>query len=289
MQGLIKKIIGLLLILVFIFAVYYGISGNNSPQQAVSSSSSRVTPISEDTIGIIHIEGVIAAGSSSFFTPGTDDILSQIRRAAQDPIAALVVRVNSSGGTAAASWEVYEELQKVRESGKIVVVSMADIAASGAYAIACAADCIVANPATMTGSIGVYIDATSMEGLYDLLGIRYDMIKSGEFKDTLNPGRSIEDNERMLLQAMVDDIYEQFLDIVSEGRGMRREAIIPYADGRVMTGRQALEAGLVDELGTFRDAIDIAATLSGLEGEPNIYRYGREDFWERLLSGGSGY
>ena len=231
------------------------------------------------------VDGVLSAGYGGLLSSGSGDILDQIRQAGKDPIKALVVRINSPGGSAATSWEIYEELKRVRESGKVVVVSMADVAASGGYAVACAADFIVANPATVTGSIGVIIDATNMEDLYQLLGINYEAIKSGDFKDTPNPARSLDEQEKALLQTMVDDIYEQFLDIVTEGRGLSREEVLPYADGRVLTGRQAQAAGLVDELGTFQDAVNIAARMSGIQGEPQIYRYRSGDIWNRFFTG----
>ena len=238
-------------------------------------------------IGLITVQGTIAAGEAGIFSEGAggDRLLEDIRQAGEDPIKALVVRINSPGGSAAASQEIYSELQKVRQKGKIVVVSMADMAASGGYMIACAADYIVANPATITGSIGVIIDATNIQGLYDLLGIDYEVIKSGAYKDTLNPARSLTAAEKELLEAMVMDIYEQFVDIVVEGRGLSREKVLAYADGRVLTGQQALEVGLVDELGNLYDALDIAAEKAGIEGRPQIYHYGRRGFWSTLLAG----
>ncbi len=266
----------LLLVLVAVLLSILELFSSPSPRSAVRQTG--------DGIGLISIEGVITAGSGGFWGAGQGDyLLSELRRAGADPIRALVVRINSPGGSAAASQELYRELQKVREKGKIVVVSMGDLAASGGYMVACAADYIMANPASLTGSIGVIIDATSYEGLYDLLGIEYEVIKSGQFKDILNPARSLTPEERALLGGMIEDIFEQFVATVMEGRGLEREKVLPYADGRLLTGRQALEAGLVDELGNLYDAIDRAARLASISGEPRLYHYGvRQLFGFRL-------
>lgn len=268
---------------VLLFAVFLGIREFISPPGLRGRTASSVA---ENTIGLITVQGTIAAGETGIFSEGAggDRLLEDIRQAGEDPIKALVVRINSPGGSAAASQEIYTELQKVRKKGKPVIVSMADIAASGGYMIACAADYIVANPATITGSIGVIIDATNLQGLYDLLGIDYEVIKSGVYKDTLNPARPLTVAEKELLEAMVMDIYEQFVDVVVEGRGLSREKVLAYADGRVLTGQQALEAGLVDELGNLYDALDIAAKKTGIKGKLQIYRYGRRGFWNMLLT-----
>ena len=272
------------ILIIILFAVFLGAKEFFSP---ASLRKRRAVTSAENLIGLITVDGAIAAGEGGVFTAGEggDRLLERIRQAGDDPIKALVVRINSPGGSAAASQEIHAELKKVREKGKLVVVSMADMAASGGYMIACAADYIVANPATITGSIGVIIDATNTQGLYDLLGIEYEVIKSGEFKDTLNPARPLTDAEKELLATMVDDIYGQFVDLVVEGRGLNREKVLAYADGRILTGRQALEAGLVDELGNLYDALDIAAEKAGISGKPQIYRYGRPSFWNMFLSG----
>ncbi|NLJ56815.1 MAG: signal peptide peptidase SppA [Firmicutes bacterium] len=269
---------------VLLFAVFMGIREIFSP---FSSGKRRLVPTAENTIGLITVEGTIAAGGGGLFSGegGGDQLLENIRRAGDDPIKALVVRINSPGGSAAASQEIYAELKKIREKGKIVVVSMADMAASGGYLIACAADYIVANPATVTGSIGVIIDATNTQGLYDLLGIEYEVIKSGEFKDTLHPARPLTDAEKELLAVIVGDIYDQFVDTVVEGRGLGRAKVLTYADGRVLTGRQALEIGLVDELGNLYDALDIAAEKADIKGKPQVHRYGSQNLWNMLFSG----
>lgn len=270
------------MIFLSLIAIIFGI------RELFRSPSSPVERVdSRGAVGIIYIEGEIVGGSSqrTFFPGllGTDYILEQLRQAQEDPIKALVLRINSPGGSAAAAQEIYREVQRVRESGKVVVASLADVAASGGYLIANAADRIIANPGTITGSIGVIMDVTNFKEFYEMLGIDYEAIKSGEFKDMGHPGRELTDRERELLQLMVDDIYEQFVDTVIEGRQMPEEKVRELADGRVFTGRQALELGLVDGLGNIYDAINVAADLAEIEGEPVIYRYRSSDPWRAII------
>ncbi|TYP52494.1 signal peptide peptidase SppA [Thermosediminibacter litoriperuensis] len=248
-----------------------------------------LAPREGNMVGVINLEGVIAGGSGgTFLSSGTDHIVRQLHEAAQDPsIKALVIRINSPGGSAAASQEIYEEVLKVKESGKKVVVSMGDVAASGGYWVASAADKIVANPATITGSIGVIMEFQNVEGLYDKLGLKVNVIKSAEHKDIGSPTRPMTEEERAIFQGMVDDIYNQFIDVVAKGRNMDREQVKELADGRIFTGRQAKELGLVDELGNFYEALKIAAELAGIEGEPVIKEYGRKTPLDILLSGAS--
>ena len=275
------KIVAVIIIIILISAVYLGVREmftTPDPRTAVRHAGNGV--------GIITIDGVIGAGGGGIFGAGQGDyLLGELRRAADDPIRALVVRINSPGGTAASSQEIYSELMRVREKGKIVVVSMGDLAASGGYMVACAADHILANPATLTGSIGVITDVTNLEGLYDLLGIEYEVIKSGQFKDMLSPARSLTELERELLSEMIDDIYEQFIDTIVQGRGLDRNEVLPYADGRLLTGRQALDVGFVDELGGLYDAIERATQLAEIEGEPRLYHYGVRQFWSMRMPG----
>ena len=228
-------------------------------------------PTPEAAIGVINISGTIRSGGSGsdFFggtTAGSDTIMNQIRRAKEEPeVKAVVLRINSGGGSAAGSQEITEELLSLKETGKPVVASMGDTAASGAYWIASVSDVIVANPGTMTGSIGVITQIQNWEELYQKIGIDHETFVSGDHKDLGSAARGITDAERELLQGMVDDIFDQFLEIVAYGRGMSREEVLPLADGRIFTGRQAQEAGLVDELGNLHYAVDKAADLAGIE------------------------
>lgn len=247
----------------------------------------RKSALPQKQIGVITLEGVIMSGYSGFLSAaGTDDILRQLHDAAEDPdIGALVIRINSPGGTVAASQELYQEALRVKESGKKLVVSMGDVAASGGYMVSCAADKIVANPGTTTGSIGVIMEFQNIEGLYDKLGLKENVIKSAPHKDIGSPTRPMTEDERAILQDMINEMYGQFVDIVAKGRHMDVEEVKKLADGRVYTGTQAKKLGLVDEIGNYYDAIKIAADLAGIKGKPVIKEYGKKTALEALLSG----
>lgn len=240
-------------------------------------------------VGLIRIEGAIAGGSSGedLFgaVVGADDVVAMLRQARNDPsVRAVVLRLNTPGGSAAASQEIGAEIRRVREAGKPVVVSMGDVAASGGYWIAANADRIVASPATITGSIGVIWQVATYAELYRKLGIQVETVKSGAFKDMGNPARPLSDEERALIQALVDDVYDQFVDVVAEGRRLPRPRVLELADGRVFTGRQALKLGLVDELGTLHDAIDRAAELAGIADGFGVRDLGERNLLEELLN-----
>lgn len=234
-----------------------------------------------DTVGIVRIEGAIYDGSTTSLFGGealAQEIIDQLDSAADDPsIAAVVLRINSPGGSASASWEIAEAIRRVQEAGKPVVVSMGDTAASGGYWIASAADYIVATPSTMTGSIGVIMEMANLEALYEKIGYRSEVLKSGPYKDIGSSSREMLPEEREILQSMINQIYEQFIQVVAEGRKMDPAAVRAIADGRVMTGTQAVELGLVDEIGDLHEACLVAADLAGIEGDP----------WVEELSGGS--
>jgi len=243
-------------------------------------------------VGVIYIEGTIASGRSvSPFEAqsGAEAIASSLREAARKPgLKAVVVRLNSPGGTPAASQEIDAELQRLRNSGKIVVASMGDVAASGAYWIAAGADQIVANPGTITGSIGVFMQTTNLEELYGKIGMDREIYKSGPYKDMGSPDRPVTPEERAIFQSMVDDIYNQFVDVVARGRHKDVAEVKALADGRVYTGRQAKELGLVDQLGDFHDAVLLAGKMAGIAGEPAIVEIGEKSFWQGLFAGVKG-
>ncbi|NPV26728.1 MAG: signal peptide peptidase SppA [Firmicutes bacterium] len=242
-------------------------------------------------VGVINIEGPIVGsteGSTFSGFASSKRIMEQLRQARDDEdVVAVVLRINSPGGSAAASQEIGVEVNRLREAGKKVVVSMGDVAASGGYWIAAGADKIVANPATMTGSIGVIMELQNFQGLMGKLGIRSEAIKSGPHKDMGSPTREITEGERDILQGMVNDIYTQFIDVVTKGREgkMTREQVIQLADGRIFTGRQARELGLVDELGNYYDAVRLAGQLAGIAGEPQTREYTTENLLDWLFSG----
>ncbi|MBP2667691.1 MAG: sppA [Firmicutes bacterium] len=242
----------------------------------------------EDRVAVIHVEGVITGGrgQGGLFGDGggTDSVIRQIQSARDDAsIKAVVIRINSPGGSAPASQEVGEELKKLRATGKVVVASMGDIAASGGYWIAALCDKIYANPGTITGSIGVYIPYANWEELFKKIGVHGEKIKSGPHKDMLSPERPMTETERVILQDMVDDLYDQFVAVVVEGRKMDPEKVRQLADGRIYTGRKAKSLGLVDEMGTMEDAVNAAAKMAGISGKPVIREYGHTGLWETIF------
>lgn len=241
-------------------------------------------------VGLVRLEGTIVDGrsGSGFFSAvaGSETINEQLREARNDPrIRAVVLRINSPGGSAAASQEIAAAVQALRREGKVVVASMGDVAASGAYWVASQADRIVAAPATLTGSIGVIMQVQNVRELFDKLGIDVEVIKSGPHKDMGAGLRHLTPEERQLFQSMVDDIYEQFVQVVSKGRRMPRDKVLAVADGSIFTGRQALKHGLVDELGDFETALRLARELAGLPENAPVRSLARPSPWEWLWSG----
>ena len=228
-----------------------------------------------DKVAVIDITGAISR---------TQTTIEQIHQYRDDQtIKAIVLRINSPGGSVAPVQEIYGELKKLE---KPIVASMGSTAASGGYYIAAIADEILANPGTLTGSIGVIMQFTQIKGLYEKIGLEQQVVKSGKFKDTGSPVRDLTDEERELLQATLDDVHNQFIDAVFEGRQkhLTREEIVALADGRIFSGQQALEHKLVDQLGNLPDAIDRAGELGGIEGKPKVVRRERKtSMLERIL------
>ena len=227
-------------------------------------------------VGVIPIEGII--GDSR-------EIVSEINEFADNSsIRAVVLRIDTPGGSVAPSQEIYRAVLELRKKKK-VVVSMGSVAASGGYLIAVAADRIVANPGTITGSISAVMHYANVEELLKKVGVRSSVIKSGKFKDIGSPVRTMTAEERSLIQGIVDDIYDQFVVTVSENRRIPLSKIIRLADGRIFTGRQAKELGLVDELGGLQDAVLLAGRLSGAKEKPEIV-YGmkkKTTFWRYMM------
>ena len=215
-----------------------------------------------DKVGVIEITGVISSA---------EEILEDLRDFREDSsIKAIVLRIDSPGGSVAPSQEIHDAVKKTAEL-KPLVVSMGSVAASGGYYIAVAGQQIVANPGTMTGSIGVIMEFSNYEELLKKIGWQNVVVKSGRFKDIGSPNRPMSDADRQLLQTMIDDVQSQFVSAVAEGRHLSPEKVREVADGRIMTGRQALEAGLVDKLGGLETAIDLAADLAGIVDPKVIY------------------
>ncbi len=235
--------------------------GNNFPKSAISVRS----PFKGERISVIKLEGVISDSSGgSLFRDLTSSssVLDLIVKATKDPsIKAIVIRINSPGGTVAASQELYKAILKARKK-KPVVATMGDIAASGGYYIASACDAIFANPGTLTGSIGVITSYLNFYELLNKIGVKGVTIKSGAFKDIGNPTRPLTEQEKKILQALLDDSYDQFLTDVSKGRKVPKEKIAKIAEGLIYTGKQAKKIGLVDHLGDYFQAINHAQKLA---------------------------
>jgi protease-4 len=213
-------------------------------------------------------------------------VIAQLEKYREDDtVKAIVLRVDTPGGTVVSAQEIHGELQRLRAGpdGKKVVVSMGDIAASGGYYVSCAADRVFASAGTLTGSIGVIMQFPNYQGLFGKIGLGTNTIKSGEFKDVGNGAREMSERDRTLLQGLVDDVYAQFVEAVAAGRKMTPEKVRPLADGRVYSGRQALQLGLIDEIGDLDAAIAAAGRLAGIEGKPEVIREApSRGIWELL-------
>ena len=224
-----------------------------------------------DAVAVMQLSGAISSGSESYLsTPGiTPDLVANLlEQAAADPaIKAVVVSVNSPGGSVVASDEIYHALLKFE---KPVVVWMGEMAASGGYYISCGSDHVFAHPDTLTGSIGVISQFFNIEGLMDKVGVDVVVITSGPAKDIGSPFREMTEEEQAIWEGVIDEVYDGFVEIVAQARGLPLEDVRELADGRVYTGQQALELGLVDEVGLLDDAIAKAAELGGIEGEPQV-------------------
>jgi protease IV len=227
-------------------------------------------------VGVVRIEGVIA---------DSREIVEQIEELADDDsIRAVVLRIDSPGGGVAASQEIYRAVRKLQIKKK-VIVSMGSVAASGGYLVASSADRIVANPGTITGSISAVMHFADVQELMKKVGVRSSVIKSGKFKDIGSPVRDMTAEEKQLIQGIVDDIYDQFVRTISEDRKIPLETILNLADGRIFSGRQALQLKLVDELGGLQDAVLLAGRLAGIEGKPAVVYTAKKktNFWRYLI------
>lgn len=240
-------------------------------------------------IALVHVEGLITSGKSApafLFgsQTGSESLLKILDRVAESSrFRAVVLRVNSPGGTAAASQEIYEKLLKIRQStGKKIVVSMGDVAASGGYYVSCAADKIFAEPATITGSIGVIAELVNIQDLYKKIGIRQVILKAGRLKDIGSSSRPMTAEERKLFQDLLNETHHDFIQAVASGRKLPEKTVSRLADGRIYTGRQAHGLGLVDELGNLEDAEAEAGKLAGITGELKVVDLDRRSFLEQL-------
>jgi protease-4 len=231
-------------------------------------------------VGVVEIYGVMEEASGR-------PVVQQLDRWRDNSsIEAIVVHVNSPGGEVAISQEIHTAILQAREE-KPVVVAMAAVAASGGYYVACGADRIMANPGTVTGSIGTVMSFHTFQGLMEKLGVGIETVKSGEFKDVGNYSREMTQEEELMLRSVIMDGYEQFVEAIAEGRDMEKDEVYPLADGSVFTGLQAYNLGLIDTLGGLNEAIQLAAGLAGMEGKPNVVRPYKRERWSifRLLEG----
>lgn len=285
-----QRLLGAIILSFFILSLISGLVLIFRPGKEVRSSRQfpALTAPGREAIGIVKIYGIIATqpagGPFALQARGTDYYVSSIKRLAENPrVKAIVLRINSPGGSVGASQEIYNEILRARKKGKKVIVSMGDVAASGGYYIASAADYILANPGTVTGSIGVVMGNINFQELMSKWGLKMNIIKSGKYKDTLSSWRQMSEDERKLLQKMVNEVYMQFVTAVAKGRKMKIDKVKELADGRVFTGEDALRLGLIDRLGGFQEAIRVAAEKAGIKGKPALIE-GEKFPWEKLLS-----
>lgn len=241
-------------------------------------------------VAVLPVEGLLLSGESesalTMDVTGSRTISRLLRRAAENPsIRALVVYVDSPGGSAAAAQEIFQAIQRFKNrTGRPVIAAMGDVAASGGYYVAAAADKIYALPSTLTGSIGVIWQSINMEKLLAQLGIRAETLKAGRFKDVGSLFRPMAPQERELLQQLLNDVYEQFIADVARGRRLPVAKVQAVADGRVLTGRMALRVGLVDELGTLDDALQFARRQANLPASaPIVTLKERRSLFDRLF------
>ncbi|MCC6397613.1 MAG: signal peptide peptidase SppA [Bacteroidetes bacterium] len=232
---------------------------------------------SGEKIALVELKGVITT---------SEDVVRQLKKYRdQSSVRAILLRIDSPGGGVVASQEMYEEVRKVRESGKPVVVSMGAIAASGGYYVACGASYLVANRGTLTGSIGVISEFLQLQELLGKIGVDFKTIKSGKLKDAGSSSRRMTDEDQRYFQQLIDNVHAQFRHVVQTERELDSLAVVSLADGRVFTGEQAVALGLVDTLGTYEDAVQIAADIAGIEGEPTLIRERKtRSFWESVVN-----
>ncbi|MFQ5683367.1 MAG: signal peptide peptidase SppA [Candidatus Binatia bacterium] len=266
LRGLKTLLISILVIFAAVFFYTYLTGGDTQVLSLIGGEG----------VGVLEIKGTINGSRE------TIQNLKKFREAKK--IKAVVVRIDSPGGAVAPTQEIYEEIEKLKKE-KPVIASLGGMATSGGYYIASACDRIMANPGTLTGSIGVIMELGNVEELMRKLGLKGYSIKSGPNKDIGSPFRPLSSEGRAILQSLVDNVHSQFVRAVAKGRRIPNAEIGRLADGRVYSGEQAKKLKLIDDLGNMEDAIDLAATRGGIEGKPNIIYARREkkSWWERIL------
>ena len=238
----------------FLVFAFLNLGGSNGLQNVMQTG---------DKIAVIRIEGVIMQ---------SDEIVKRIDECTKNnDVKGLLLRVNSPGGAVAPSQEIYDELVRFKNAGKKLVVSMGSLAASGGYYIAAPADVIIANPGTITGSIGVIINFTNFKSVLEKVGIKNETIKSGKLKDVGSPFRDMTPEEKAVMQSMIDNVYDQFVNVIAKERNIPVEKVKQLADGRIYSGEQAMDLNLVDQLGNLHDAKDVIMELTGITNEKAFF------------------
>jgi len=243
-------------------ALFFGIVFLASLLAGNKRTSTPLQMVGSDKIALVKLEGLMITA---------DSVVEELNDYAEDSsIKAIVLRIDSPGGGVVVSQEIYNAVRNARKEGKKVVASMGTVAASGGYYVAAAADRIVANPGTLTGSIGVKMEFANIEKLLEKIGVKGMVVKAGEYKDVGSPFREMSEQEKKLLQDVIDDVHSQFITAIAEGRNLQEAEVRAIADGRIFTGRQALDLKLVDQLGDLSDSIKVAGELVGIKGKPRL-------------------
>ena len=243
-------------------ALFFGIVFLASLLAGNKRTSTPLKMVGSDKIALVKLEGLMITA---------DSVVEELNDYAEDSsIKAIVLRIDSPGGGVVVSQEIYNAVRNARKEGKKVVASMGTVAASGGYYVAAAADRIVANPGTLTGSIGVKMEFANIEKLLEKIGVKGMVVKAGEYKDVGSPFREMSEQEKKLLQDVIDDVHSQFITAIAEGRNLQEAEVRAIADGRIFTGRQALDLKLVDQLGDLSDSIKVAGELVGIKGKPRV-------------------
>lgn len=281
----IERIFALIIAIACVVTAVGNWFGGAAPHATVSSRSSD----GKADIALLEVYDAISDSAtggpfSSGVGTNANNLIRDIRRARQDQVKAILLLINSPGGTAAASQAIYDELMRVRRETNIkIVAGLGDVAASGGYFVASAANHIVANPTTVTGSIGVIIRTQNLSSLLDRIGVKSSTVQSGQYKDILSPFRETKPAEQVILEGIVMDSYQQFLNAIVAGRDISLNELKPLADGRIFTGTQALKAKLVDSLGNSHTALDKTAELANIKGEPSVRNYSAGNVWESFF------
>jgi protease IV len=250
-----KKIFLIITIIVTVFTITFYLMGSFGS-------------VGAGKIGVIEIEGAITDMKEAM-----EDVVNFKE---DDSIKGVILRINSPGGAVGPTQEIYSEIKKLKQSKK-VYVSMGSVCASGGYYLAVTGEKVYASPSTITGSIGVIMQQTVVEDLMKKIGVEANAIKSGPLKDTGTPFRKMRDDERKYLQGVIDSIYEQFVNDVAEGRQIPVDRVKQLADGRIYTGLQAKQLGLIDDIGTFYDVVDEMQKVLVIQGKPSLV-YGKRPF-----------